>query len=221
MQPVLAWVRRRPATVGLALFLVAWYLLQLAVFHLVGEDPARWWFYLEQPPDALSPGVVFAPISHDLYTLKHVGANVALLLFAGGVAEPYVGRRRILVPVVGLGFVGTYVANVTAPIHEMWMVAGTSGGILSLCAYAGFRLRREAVARTLDGVAVSRRGIETVGMATLLVGSPVLLVHQAAWIEQPHSGHVVGLSLGFLYYGVETFVDRSDRFEGGGTPHGR
>lgn len=206
MQMVTVWLRRRPATILLITFFTIWYALELVVLHLVGGSAARWWFYLEQPPNHISPGLLLAPISHDLHTVTHIGSNVALLLFAGGVAEPYVGWRRVLLLVVGAGFIGTYVANMTVLFHQVWIVAGASGGILALWAYSGFRLGRQAVVRTLDRVEWSRRQIETGGMVMLLVGTPGLLYQQVVLIDQPHSGHVIGLLLGCLYYGIETVV---------------
>lgn len=112
MQAVSTWICRRPWTLGLAVFFLTWYGLQLGVFHFVGENTARWWFYFEKPPNAISPGMLFAPLSHDMYGLGHITSNVVLLLIVGGVAEPYIGRGRILVTVIGLGYLGTYLANI-------------------------------------------------------------------------------------------------------------
>lgn len=207
MQAVSDWLRRRPATTVLIAFFLAWHGLELAVFNIVGEGAARYWFYIEQPPRHVSPGLVFAPVSHDLYRLTHIGANVGLLLLAGGVAEPYIGWRRVLLLVIGLGFIGTYAANLTIAVHRMWIMAGASGGILSLWAYSGIRLAGRAWTRSADGLAVSWHGVETIGMLALLIGMPVFLYHQAVWIPRLHSGHVIGLLLGCLYYGVETGVN--------------
>ncbi|MFB6124785.1 MAG: hypothetical protein ABEJ59_02355 [Halanaeroarchaeum sp.] len=57
----------------------------------------RWldWFYWQKPP-VFPPqphvtDVLLAPISHDLYTLTHIGANVVGILIIGGYAEPRIG----------------------------------------------------------------------------------------------------------------------------------
>jgi hypothetical protein len=204
MQAVFDWFRRRPTTIALIAFFLAWYGLELAVFNIVGEGVARYWFYIEQPPRHISPGLLFAPVSHNLYRLTHIGANVGLLLLAGGVAEPYIGWRRVLLLVIGLGFIGTYAANLSITVHRMWIMAGASGGILSLWAYSGIHLAGRAWKRSADGLAFSWHGVKTIGMLALSIGTPVFLYHQAIWIPRLHSGHVIGLLLGWLYYMVET-----------------
>ena len=199
------WARRRPATLVLAVFFAAWYLLQLGVLHVYGDEVALWWFYFEKPPNAVSPGMVFGPISHDMWTLTHITANISLLLVAGGFAEPYIGWKKVLFAVFGLGYLGTYVSNLTALIHLRWMVAGASGGILALWAYAGLRLRHKAY-RFRDGVDLSREGIETFVAIVLLLGIFPFLFHELFLQPRPHSGHVLGLVLGCLYFGYEEYV---------------
>jgi hypothetical protein len=211
MRAVSDWFRRRPTTVALIVFFLGWYGLELAVFNIFGEGAARYWFYIEQPPNHISPGLLFAPVSHDLYSLTHIGANVGLLLFAGGVAEPYIGWRRVLLLVIGLGFIGTYAANLSVAVHRMWIMAGASGGILSLWAYSGISLVGLAHKRCANGWADSVSGVETIGMVALSIATPVFLFHQAMWIPRLHSGHVIGLLLGLVYYiseiGFDAIVD--------------
>lgn len=200
------WGHRRSYTVGLAGLFVGWHLLQLGVFHFVGEDVARWLFYFQKPPNIVSPGMLFAPISHDLYTLTHIGSNVVLLLVVGSVAEPYIGKDRVLFTVIGLGYLGTYLANVTVMLHKMWIVAGASGGILALGAYTGLQLRHQAYESVWAGLTWSWEGAETIIVLTCLVGIPVFLIHQTVWIDQLHSGHAIGILLGCLYYWIEAYV---------------
>lgn len=211
MQVVREWGRRRPWTLGLAAFFLAWYILQISVFHLAGEDVARWWFYFQKPPNIVSSGVLLAPLSHDFYTLTHIGSNVPLLLVVGGIAEPYIGRDRILITVLGFGYLSVYLANGTAVVHKMWMLAGASGGILALGGYTGLYLRHEAFDYMKDGLMASWQGVETVVVMTLFLGIPVGLFHQTVWISQPHSGHTLGLLLGCVYYGVESYAVRFER----------
>lgn len=206
MKVVSVWLRRRQWTLGLAVFFVAWYALQLSVSQLFGEDVARWWFYFEQPPYVFSPGMVLAPLSHDLDTLRHIGANLLLLLFVGGLAEPYIGKDMILVHVIGLGYLGTFVANSTVIIHHMWILAGASGGIFALWAYAGFRMKQQIAEHIFNGLTWSRQSVETVGAVSLLIGIPFLLFHETLWTDQPHSGHTIGILLGCLSYGVESYL---------------
>lgn len=204
MEEVLGWVRRRWLTLDLIVFFVGWYSLQLSVLTLFGEDVARWWFYFEKPPNTVSPGVIFGPISHDMYTLTHIGSNVFFLFVAGGFAEPYIGEKKILYVVFGLGYLGTYLANVTASLHQLWMVAGASGGILALCAYAGLKLRHRAY-EYQSGVVISRGGVEQITAVLLILGLPAFLLHEAVLTTQFHSGHVIGLVLGCLYFGYQEY----------------
>ena len=63
------WLRRRRLTAGLAAALVAWYLGQLAVVAAFGRATAIQWFYVTPDP---SPGLLFAPLSHDVDELYDV-----------------------------------------------------------------------------------------------------------------------------------------------------
>lgn len=206
MQTATMWIQRRPATTSLIIFFTAWYGLELAVFHTLSNSTAHWWFYFEQPPRHISPGILLAPISHDLYTLTHIGANVALLFLAGSVAEPYLGWKRVLTLVLGFAYLSTYLANLTSPLYKLWIMAGASGGILALWSYSGLRLAGQAWSQSADGPNSIRDTVETIGMMALFVGTPVFLYHQAIWIPQLHSGHVIGLLLGCLSFVLETVV---------------
>jgi len=194
------WFRRRRLTLGLAIFFIVWYSLQLSILHLFGEDVARWWFYFEHSADVVSAGIVLAPLSHELDSLTHITGNFGFLLIAGGVAEPHIGKKRILILVIGLGYLSIYLANATAAVHHLWMLAGASGGILALWAYAGLRMRHHATEYLSDGITWSLRSAETAGSVILLIGIPAFFFHQLVWIDQPHSGHIIGLLLGILYY---------------------
>lgn len=206
MKKILAWIHRRRWTMRLAVFFVTWYILQLGIFQLLGEDIARWWFYFESPPNMISPGTILAPLSHDMDTLTHIGANLLLLIIAGGLSEPYIGRDHILVHVIGLGYLGIFVANATFMIHDMWIVAGASGGILSLWAYAGFQMRQQVTENIFDGLTWSRQSVETVGAVSLLIATPIFLLQETVLTEQIHSGHTIGILLGWSYYGIESYL---------------
>lgn len=204
------WVRHRQLTVGLATFFIIWYSLQLSILHLFGDDVARWWFYFEHQPNLISPGVVLAPVSHDLSTLSHLAGNVIVLLIAGGIVEPHIGKKRILTLVIGLGYLSIYFANATIAIHQKWMLAGASGGILALWAYAGLWMRYDAAKLLSEGITLSRRGVEGLGSVVLLLGIPALFFHQLTLVDQPHSGHIIGLLLGVLYYIGEHYSSQID-----------
>lgn len=169
MDKVWEWVRRRPLTLGLIIFFAGWYVLQLSVFNFFGVDVARFWFYFEKPPNAVSPGIIFGPISHDMSTLTHIGGNIVFLLIAGGFAEPYIGQKNIFYMVFGLGYLGTYLANITAAIHQSWIIAGASGGVLALWAYSGLKMRHKAH-EYRAGLEFSRDGVEQITAFSLFWG---------------------------------------------------
>lgn len=204
MGEVLGWVRRRRLTLSLIVLFAGWYALQLTVFTLFGADVARWWFYFEKPPNTMSPGILFGPISHDMYTLTHIGSNIFFLFIAGGFAEPYIAKKKLLYVVFGLGYLGTFLANVTTFIHHLWMIAGASGGILALWAYSGLKLRHKAY-EYRSGVEFSRNGVEQITAVLLILGIPAFLLHEAVLAVQFHSGHVIGLVLGCVYFGYEEY----------------
>lgn len=204
MGALIQWSHRRRWTIGVGAFFVAWYALQLSVFRQFGEATARWWFYFEQPLFDISPGFLLAPLSHDMATLTHIGGNLIFLAIAGGLAEPYVGKKRLLFLVFGMGYLSIYLANATAFVHQVWILAGASGGVLALWAYTGLRLRQIATENLSDGLYWSRQGIETLGVIILLLATPTFFIHQSLIIDQPHSGHLIGLVLGCGYYVVES-----------------
>jgi membrane associated rhomboid family serine protease len=191
---------RRYLTVLLAIFFGLWYGLQIGISSHYGPSTAKYWFYFQRPPNLVSPGVVFAPISHDLTRPTHLGANILLLLGVGGFAEPHIGKAKLLEVVLTLGFIGTYITNVTALVHGFWILAGASGGILALWSYSALRLRTFAL-RKPDSDEHAIRWVERVASISLLIGVPVLLVHET--LLKPNSGHVAGLILGILYFGFD------------------
>ncbi|WP_178916657.1 hypothetical protein [Natronomonas gomsonensis] len=214
MSELAAWIHKRRCTLSLAAFFCIWYALQLSVAMLLGENVARWWFYIEQPPDVISPGIVFAPISHDINSLTHIGANLLLLIVAGGLSEPYIRKDQILVQVIGLGYLGIFVANSTIFLHYMWIEAGASGGILALWAYAALRMHKLAAERIFEGLRWSRRSVETVGVVSLIIGTPVIFIHEAVLTDPIHSGHTIGILLGCFYYMVESYLRPADTVTG-------
>lgn len=209
MGSLVQWGRRRRCTIYLGGFFIAWYALQLAVLGQFGETTARWWLYSGQPPAAMSPGALLAPLSHDMSTLTHLGANVVFLAIAGGFAEPRIGSKKILLVVFGLGYLSTYLTNATEFLHQLWILAGISGGVLALWSYSGLKLRHEVTGRPSEGLFWSRQIAGTLLASVLLISIPVFLVHQLLVVDQPHSGHLVGLLLGCILYIIESHGSRT------------
>jgi membrane associated rhomboid family serine protease len=203
MQEIYRWLRRRRYTLGLASFFILWYLLQLTVAALTSTEVAKYWFYIEIPPQTISPGLVFAPISHDLQRITHLGANLLFLLVAGGLIEPYIGGRKVARIVLGIGYLSIYLANLSVTIHQKWMIAGASGGVLGLWAYAGFRSRELTSNLDSPELVFTRGKAEGFVALLLLLGTPVFLIHQTILVSRPHSGHIIGILLGIVYFGVD------------------
>lgn len=199
------WIHRRRGTFTVSFFIVGWYLIQLGVFEQFGGDIARWWFYFPKPPGGISPGVILAPISHDMVTLTHIGSNLLLLLVAGGLIEPYIGRKRLLVLALSMSYLSVYLANATVFFHQFWIFAGASGGVLALWAYTGMKLQRLARKSISDGLTLSRRGIESLTAFVVLVTTPFIFLRELLVAVPPHSGHLFGLILGSMYFALESY----------------
>lgn len=196
----IAWARRRPATVGLSIFFVLWFGLQLGVLMTFGEEVARWLFYAEhheQYPPPFQPGFLVSPLSHGMGDPTHLPVNLVVLLVVGGLAEPYIGKWRVFFFVIIVGYMGTLLANATVFIHLSWTYAGASGGIFALLSYAGLRLRSLAwqfsPVRLLNG-----DHIEEYAALVILLAIPVILGYEV--LINWNMGHLAGLILGMIVY---------------------
>lgn len=201
------WIRRRKYTFGLAIFFVLWYTIQLTVQHIYGEDMAAWWFYFEHTNSGtpiFTPGTLGAPLSHDMADLTHITGNLAFLIFAGGLIEPRIKGRKIWIIVIGLGYFGMYLANATVPIHQFWNLAGASAGVLSLWAFGGLEMRELVFGDRQIDSNPSLEWIERFAAMMLILGPPTILFHET--IIRVHSGHAVGILVGYLYYGMSKYV---------------
>lgn len=198
------WVERRKITFGLSVFFILWYVLQLVIFNWMGESFAHWLFYFEKPPNHVSPGNVLAPISHDFSTLTHIGGNLPLLFVAGGFIEPYIGGKKLAAIVIGASTFSIWFANGVAIFVELWILAGASGGVLALWAYAG--LKKQKLARKYqDGPeGLTSKGIETVAAVLLLVAIPIFPLYETFVLGSFHSGHTIGILLGVALYFAES-----------------
>ena len=209
MRKMLAWVYRRGLTISLMLFFTLWYIFQLVVLRYFGEGVAQMWFYIMKPPEAVSPGLIFGPISHNLDNLSHVGSNTAFLLVSGGLAEPYIDKNKILLAVFGLGYVGTYLTNITAGIHGFWALAGASTGIFALWSYVALKIRYKSLFYD-PGIHLSLDGIEKITATVLFIGTPFILFWEAFVGAQIHTAHVCGILLGFGMFVWEYLSNKYD-----------
>ncbi|WP_139835107.1 rhomboid family intramembrane serine protease [Halorubrum ezzemoulense] len=132
---IISWLERREYTIGLALFLTAWYLFQLFIVDMIGVEAAQKWFYFT--PD-LGTGWIAAPFSHNVQDIDHLLGNLTSLFLAGSLIEPHLKTRQyitvilismafsIIIPVIGLILL----------VDEEWLVAGASGGVYGLWVFA-------------------------------------------------------------------------------------
>lgn len=104
---------------------------------------------------------------------------------------------KILISVLGFGYLGIYLANLIADFAGFWVLAGASSGVLALWAYAGLRMNHEANLGT----------IERAASYFLLIGIPFFLLDQLFLTDPPHTAHVIGLILGCLFYVFEVVLD--------------
>lgn len=198
------FVGRRRWTFGLAAFFIVWYGFQLAVLNIYGDSFARWVFYTELPP-RLTGGLLFSPISHDLYDLRHLAGNLLFLFIAGGVAEPYLGKWDVPGLVVIGGYVGLAVTRLSAPILEFWPIAGASAGVTILWAYSGLSLWSQFdMTDELPIVGSGKfafEGIEEHGTVMIVACIPAFFLAEVLYLG--NMSHAIGLVLGVAYFYIE------------------
>lgn len=194
---ICSWLHRRRMTVVLAVGFAGWYVVQLAVVTLFGWSMAVWLFYIEDPSAVATPGLLFAPISHQLDTTTHLLGNLAFLVMVGSLVEPRLGARRIFALVIGLGYIGTYVTLILSSVIGGWVIAGASVGIFALLGYAGLACRGCAWLLLTRGSISS----ETVAAVVALAMVPLIPLFEAT-TGTLNPGHTIGLGLGIAAYGA-------------------
>jgi membrane associated rhomboid family serine protease len=183
------WVKRRRLTIGFIAFFGAWYLLQLSVLSSVGTKAAAWWFYLDGPP---SPGYLLAPLSHNMAEFGHLRRNAILLFIGGGLAEPYLAKRRYIALFLGLAGASLVTADVLSlAFHTQWVLAGPSGGVYGLWAYIAVRNR--SLVLDADDWKEQIESILTFAGLLMLVAVPVLEKSTTGMINVSHA---IGIELG-------------------------
>lgn len=194
------WLSKRQVTTTLVFFFIVWYAIQLFTLQRYGSETAVWWFYFTPgrfaSSFAITPGIVFSPLSHDMTNITHLGSNVVVLVIVGSFAEPYIKRRTYLIVLFGVGFLGILFSNVLAlNFHSQWSLAGASAGLLSLHAYISLRKRRFLLEFTQFR---SRATVEWFIVATGLMMIPVVPIYEIA--VSGNIGHALGPILGSLAY---------------------
>lgn len=200
--------QERPATLSLVLVVLVWYGVEFGTLYL-GWTMQQWqWVFTTDSFPALSPGLVFAIISHDPTNARHIFANVAFLWLFGGESEQHMSS----VELVGF-FVATALVSVTVNSAVTGdSTLGASGGALAFVGFYGahlFLAHRDALALDVSDYAPLEEGalraywqgallLFPIGVALFTIGqyTGVLPAGQVAVI-----GHLVGLVLGVGYAG--------------------
>lgn len=189
--------KSRRITLSFVVFFVAWQVVQLYVVSMHGAETAIWWFYFDGP---LSPGYLFAPISHNMADLGHLRRNVVILLVVGGVAEPYLEEFEYLALVLGISFASIAVADLLSILAgTQWVLAGASGGIFGLWAYFGVK-NRSLLFSSSELWGFVEEVITFSGVLTLLF-VPVYDVYTSGVLNV---SHLVGILLGYVIAFVES-----------------
>lgn len=192
------WVRRRPATLTLSVFLLAWFTAQLTVAEIVSVDASKWLFWSVKPDSwpvtEFSPGYFVAAFSHDIHNWTHITGNVIVLLLAGTVVEPRIGSKRVVSLVVVGGLFSVYGGYLIAPVFQAWPEGGVSGGVFALLAYNALRFRRVVKWRDVPSLVAEP---ERFVLWLIVMSLPVLIVEP---VVMQNPGHFVGLLIGVGYY---------------------
>lgn len=198
--------RERPATQSLVLALLLWYGVEIGTLYL-GWTVAQWqWVFTTEAFPTLSPGLVFAIVSHDPADVAHLFGNVTFLWLFAGESEQHMG---------GLELVGFFVATALVSVTVSSAVTGdstlgASGGAL---AFVGFYGAHRLFAHR-DALALDTRDYGPVDVGALRAywqGASVLfpigfglfeLMRCAGVVPAGRTdvtGHLVGLVVGVGY----------------------
>lgn len=204
VRPIDDWLSKRRVTASLVALFVLWYAVQLVTLQRFGPDTAVWWFYSAPgdfgPGFALTPGLIFSPLSHDMSDISHLGANIAALVVVGSFAEPYIEKRTYLLVLIGVAFAGILFSNVLAIVfHSQWSLAGASAGLLALHAYVS--LRKRSLLTSIDP-SVSIANAEWVIVAMGLMMIPVVPMYELT--VSGNVSHALGPIIGSFAYLVHS-----------------
>ena len=200
------WFNRRLATISIAVFLVIWFGLQLAVLNLYGQETMLRLFYAvptEHLIPAIQPGSFVSGVSHAVHNPSHLFGNLVLLLVVGSLVEPRLGKLRVVFIVIVLGTIAAFLVNLSSPFHGMWMEAGASNGILALWAYAALRLLPLARQISRDTMFEPEHVEKT--YAGLIVGA-FPLVFVIGLLLEGNPGHFVGILLGLIFLPFDRYL---------------
>ena len=198
--------QKRPATLSLVLVILVWYGIEIGTLYL-GWTVAEWqWMFTTESFPVLSPGLVFAIISHDPGNATHILANVAFLWLFAGESEQHMSSLEV----VGF-FVATALASVTVSSAVTGdSTLGASGGALAFVGFYGahlFLTHREVLELETSGYGpVQYEALRAYWQGALLLfplGFGIYLLGQSVGLFPAGNaaviGHIVGLLLGMGY----------------------
>ena len=198
--------QKRPATLSLVLVILVWYGIEIGTLYL-GWTVAEWqWMFTTESFPVLSPGLVFAIISHDPGNATHILANIAVLWLFAGESEQHMSSPEV----VGF-FVATALASVTVSSAVTGdSTLGASGGALAFVGFYGahlFLTHRDTLALdTSDYEVLDEAALRAYWQGALLlfpIGFGLFeLVRFVGLVpagETAVLGHLVGLMLGGGY----------------------
>jgi membrane associated rhomboid family serine protease len=213
-------------TVGLALLLIAWYLLEWVYFISGGTAAGfEYWFAATSVMDP-TPGLFLSTFSHNLANhafgfSKHLLGNLVFILIAGRLVEQHVRSRWYVFHFLTVATVATVSSiAISQMIGEPASSMGASGGALGLVGlYAGHALRehRGPVREVCNTVLIGLRGgsqpdthtgISLAGVVDTLVIALAILAAgmsglQLVGIMDPGRAnviaHLAGLGLGAVF----------------------
>lgn len=202
------WLSKRLVTATLVVSITVWYAIQLLTLQRFGVETAVWWFYFTPgefgPGFAVTPGIVFSPISHDMSKLMHLGSNVVALVIVGSFADSYIKRQTYLSVLLGVGFLGILVSNVLAVYFQTpWSLAGASAGLLSLHAFVSLQKRHLLTEFTPFR---SMATVEWLIVATGLMMIPTVPIYELT--VSGNTGHALGPVLGTFAFFIYSETSR-------------
>jgi len=199
--------RKRRATQSLILTILLWYVLQIGTLYL-GWTVEQWqWLFTTSSFPALSPGLVFAIISHDLPpNVTHLLGNVAFLWLFAGESEQHMRSREVL----GFFLATAIVAVTVSTAVTGQSTLGASGGALAFVSFYSTHLCL-AHQDSLDldvgdynwGEPAALRAYWQVALLLLPIGFIMFMLGQSIGLfpvgRADVVGHLVGITLGAGY----------------------
>jgi len=199
--------KKRRATQSLVLSILLWYFVQIGTLYL-GWTVEQWqWLFTTASFPALSPGLVFAIISHiPPPNVTHLLGNAAFLWLFGGESEQHMSGIEVL-----CFFVATALVAVTASSALTGQsTLGASGGALAFVGFYGahlFLTHREVLELDASGYGpVQYEALRAYWQGALLLfplGFGIYLLGQSVGLLPAGNaaviGHIVGLLLGMGY----------------------